>query len=178
MNDYKIFKLLTYEDHRGFFLENYSRVINERLGLQFKQDNLSFSHTGVVRGLHYQWDKPMGKLVSVIKGSIIDYIVDIRVGSPTFGQVHKSELNDKDRYCLWIPAGYAHGFEVLEDSYVLYKCTEFYNSDAEGSINIYDLSLNFCLATNTDEAIMSEKDTIAQSFSEYMRDPKFYWSEK
>ena len=88
MKDYKIFKLVTHEDDRGFFLENYSKIINQRLGLEFKQDNLSFSRAGVVRGLHYQWDKPMGKLVSVIKGSIIDYIVDIRVGSPTFGQAH------------------------------------------------------------------------------------------
>ena len=88
------------------------------------------------------------------------------------------ELNDRERYCLWVPSGYAHGSETLEESYVLYKCTEFYNPNAEGSINIFDSSLEVGLAINKSEATMSKKDINAQSFIEYMRNPKFYWSKK
>lgn len=173
MSDYKIFSLIQYNDHRGFFLENYSRIMDERLNINFKQDNLSFSKKGTIRGLHYQWDKPMGKMVTVISGKIIDYIVDIRSGSPTFGNVYSFEISDDDRAALWIPAGYAHGFEAIEDSYVHYKCSEFYNPNCEGSINFFDKELSIKYKTKLNDVIMSERDKNALSFKEYKKDLKF-----
>jgi len=177
MNSIKIFDTKKHFDERGFFMESFPCSVLNKLEVQFKQDNLSFSKKGVVRGLHYQWDKPMGKLVSVIKGSIIDYVVDIRFNSETYGNVYMFELSERNNSILWIPAGFAHGFEALEDSYVAYKCSSEYNSSSEGSINILDKDIAISLQTPLNCVIMSERDSSAMSFSDYCDDPKFFKEE-
>ena len=173
MESYKLFKNIKYSDDRGFFYESFSRIVNDDLGINFCQDNVSYSKKGVVRGLHYQWDKPMGKLIHVISGKIIDYIVDIRKSSPNLGKSYHFELSEENGNLLWVPPGYAHGFVSLEDSYVMYKCSSFYNKDCESAINIFDADINLPLDICKEEAIISQKDKDAQSFLQYLQDPKF-----
>tara|TARA_R110000787_G_scaffold156717_1_gene270591 strand:- start:6023 stop:6538 length:516 start_codon:yes stop_codon:yes gene_type:complete len=171
MKDCFLIETKKYEDNRGFFFESYNKTIAEIIGVEFYQDNCSFSKKGVIRGLHYQWDKPMGKLVTVPMGKIIDTVVDIRHESPTFGKSESYELSSENNQALWVPAGFAHGFEALEDSLVIYKCSSFYNSEHEASINFLDedLSLNIC----NNNVIMSDRDKKAISFKEYCKNPKF-----
>lgn len=178
MSYFKIFERKKYNDNRGFFIESCPAFVEDDLGVRFVQDNLSFSKKGVIRGLHYQWSDPMGKLVSVVKGSIIDYIVDIRIGSETYGKSFALELSDRNDLMLWVPPGFAHGFEALEDSYVLYKCSSKYNSEAEGSINIFDKNIAISLQTPEECVIMSKRDLGAISFEEYSKDPKFFKEKK
>jgi len=164
-----------FEDLRGFFYESYSKekmLTEQDLDLLFVQDNHSISKKDVIRGMHYQWDGPMGKLVRVSKGSIIDVIVDIRKSSDDYGKAFYFELSDKNSNQLWIPAGYAHGFVSLEDdTHVQYKCTELYNKNGESGINPLDTSLR--IQWNVKNPIMSEKDLNSKSFIEYNTDPKF-----
>jgi dTDP-4-dehydrorhamnose 3,5-epimerase len=123
------------KDERGFFLESfqekrYQEVLNTPI--LFVQDNLSRSKKNVLRGLHYQLQQPQDKLVTIIKGSVFDVAVDIRRGSPTFGQWFGTILNDENHYQLFIPKGFAHGFCVLSQSADLhYKCSDYYNPTAE-----------------------------------------------
>ena len=117
-------------DSRGFFTEIYqaNRYATSGIGQQFVQDNLSRSVKGTLRGLHIQNPKPQGKLVTVLRGSVLDVAVDVRVGSPTFGQHIMAELNDENRHQFWVPRGFAHGFVVLSDiADFFYKCDEFYS---------------------------------------------------
>lgn len=174
MSCFRIFERKKYKDNRGFFVESCPAFVDSELGIKFVQDNLSFSKRGVIRGLHYQWKDPMGKLISVVKGSIVDYIVDVRVGSETYGESFAFELSDRNDLMLWIPPGFAHGFEALEDSYVLYKCSSKYNSEAEGSINIFDKNISISLRTPKECIIMSKRDLEAISFEDYCKDPKFF----
>lgn len=174
----KIFNLNKYQDNRGFFVENFPDFIGKDLGMTFIQDNLSFSKRGVVRGLHYQWQEPMGKLVNVISGSIIDYVVDIREGSETFGKSFSFELDSRADCVLWVPPGFAHGFEAIEDSYVFYKCTSKFNPKAEDSINFFDDHLEINLQTKQKDIIMSKRDLEAISFLQYCKDPKFFKEKK
>ena len=174
MTDFKIFERKKFLDDRGFFMESSPASIQVDLGVEFVQDNLSFSRKGVVRGLHYQWSDPMGKLVSVIKGRIIDYIVDIRKDSETYGKSFAFELSDQNDLMLWVPPGFAHGFEALEDSYVLYKCSSKYNHAAEGSISIFDKNIALSLRTPKENVIISKRDLEALSFNDYCEDPKFF----
>ncbi len=169
------FNLTVYEDNRGFFYEAYSKTLSDSINIQFKQDSVSYSKKGVVRGLHYQWEEPMGKLVQVINGRIIDYAVDIRTSSPSYGKYWSYELSKENRKCIWIPPGYAHGFEAIEDSVVLYKCSAYYNPDAEGAINFYDEAFGIKTYFSLDRAIISEKDRTACSFFEYSKNPRFLW---
>ena len=123
-----------HNDERGYFLETYKKTEFKKNGINanFVQDNFSFSLGGVIRGLHYQ--KPphaQGKLVSVVKGSIFDVAVDLRANSPTFGKWVSASLTSGAHDSLWIPEGFAHGFQALEDSYVVYKVTSEYNKSAE-----------------------------------------------
>jgi len=115
-----------FRDDRGFFLETYStrHLRGTRVPEHFAQDNHSRSAKDVVRGLHYQLDRPQGKLIHVARGSVFDVAVDIRRGSPTFAKWYGVELSDENLLSLWIPAGFAHGFCVLSDvADVIYKCT-------------------------------------------------------
>ena len=123
-----------FKDQRGFFTETYNKKdFDEVLNIDrnFVQDNLSVSHKGVVRGLHYQIKNPQGKLVRVVKGSVYDVAVDLREDSNTFGKWYGVELNDKNMHQLWIPEGFAHGFMVLSEvAYFEYKCTTFFTPGA------------------------------------------------
>ena len=128
----------TFGDDRGFFFESFNtRVFSESTGetCQFVQDNHSKSSRGVLRGLHYQLGKPQGKLVRVVEGAVFDVAVDIRQGSPSFGQWVGVELTAENKKQLWVPPDFAHGFVVMSDSaQVLYKATDFYSPEHERSI--------------------------------------------
>ena len=124
-------------DARGYFLETWQQSRYEALGItgQFLQDNLSFSTRGVLRGLHYQHPHDQGKLVSVVQGEAFDAAVDIRRGSPTFGQWTGVILSGENHRQFWVPPGFAHGFCVLSETvYFTYKCTDIYSPASEGGI--------------------------------------------
>ena len=128
--------------------------------------NHSFSKADVIRGIHLQ--KPpyaQGKLVRVVKGSVIDIVVDINPSSPTFGKYDKFQLDDKEHSMVWLPPTMAHGFRTLEDTVFIYKCTEFYNKESESGIVWNDPDLNVDWAI--DEPIISEKDALLPSFKEF-----------
>lgn len=166
-----------FEDHRGQFYESYKEsLLKEKFSIKetFLQDNHSISVRNTIRGLHYQWDKPMGKLVRVCYGSIIDVSVDIRVGSKTFGNVYYFNLNEQNLNQVYVPPGYAHGFVCLSDiAHVLYKCTSEYNKEAESGINPFDESLKIDWKIDLDTAIVSKKDIEFKSFEEYKNEAKF-----
>jgi dTDP-4-dehydrorhamnose 3,5-epimerase len=155
-----------FEDERGFFLESYSERVFADLGIRerFVQDNHSYSKRGVLRGLHYQVQKPQGKLVRVVSGEVLDVFLDLRRKSPTFGRWHAVKLSGENRRLAWIPVGFAHGFEVLsEGAHVLYKSSEFYAPELERTIlwNDPDLKINWEVAL---EPVLSEKDKIGVQF--------------
>lgn len=152
-----------FKDTRGYFFESYSRRdFEEKIGkINFVQDNESMSSYGVMRGLHFQ--KPpfsQSKLVRCVRGAVLDVAVDIRKGSPTFGQHVAVELSEDSHRQLFIPQGFAHGFAVLSDHAVFqYKCDNFYAPQADGGISILDESLGINWRIPAGEAILSEKDT-------------------
>ena len=151
-----------FEDSRGYFFEAYNETIFKQNGIacNFLQDNQSKSSKGVVRGLHYQLPPfAQSKLVRVLDGVIIDVAVDIRKGSPTYGQHFALELSSENKKQLFIPAGFAHGFSVLsETAVVLYKCDALYNKESEGGIRFDDSALNIDWKINKVDALVSEKD--------------------
>lgn len=152
-----------FEDARGYFFESFSqREFDEKIGpVTFVQDNESKSSYGVMRGLHFQ--RPpftQSKLVRCVKGAVLDVAVDIRKGSPTYGQHVAVELTEENHLQFFIPKGFAHGFAVLSETAVFqYKCDEFYHPEADGGIRILDASLGIDWRIPTDHAILSEKDT-------------------
>lgn len=146
-------------DSRGFFLETFRErwLADAGVSVSFVQDNLSRSKKGTLRGLHYQLNKPQAKLVTVLKGAVLDVFVDIRRNSPTFGQWSAIELNDENRWQLFIPAGFAHGFTVLsETADFFYKCSEYYDAPSERGIRWDDPALG--IGWNVENPILSEKD--------------------
>jgi dTDP-4-dehydrorhamnose 3,5-epimerase len=149
-----------FADDRGFFLESYNEKVFREMGIpdKFVQDNHSFSQRGVLRGLHYQVEKPQGKLVRVVSGEVLDVFVDLRRSSRTFGRCHGVKLSGENRLLAWIPAGFAHGFYVLsEGAHVLYKSTEFYFPQMERTVLWNDPDLNI-MWENQGEPLLSEKD--------------------
>ena len=157
-----------FEDARGYFFESFSqREFDEKVApilghtVTFVQDNESKSSYGVMRGLHFQ--RPpftQSKLVRCVKGAVLDVAVDIRKGSPTYGQHVAVELTEDNHRQFFIPKGFAHGFAVLSETAVFqYKCDEFYHPEADGGISILDDSLNIDWQIPTDKGILSEKDT-------------------
>lgn len=155
----RIFKPPVFRDDRGFFQETYHIDKYREAGIAqpFVQDNFSFSQRGVLRGLHYQETHPQGKLVYVVSGEIFDVAVDIRKGSPTFGQWEGYWLNDQNRHQLFIPAGFAHGFLVISGTAaVMYKCTDiYYPADDRGIIwDDPDVAINWPMP----DPILSPKD--------------------
>lgn len=166
-------------DSRGTFYESYKEnILAEEYGItkKFVQDNHSISKYGVVRGMHYQWDAPMDKLIRVSKGMIIDIILDIRVKSKTFGQINTYLLDDENNNQLWVPAGFAHAFISLStESHVQYKCTELYNKHGESGISPLDPEIKpyFLKYISEDKMIISDKDRDAKNIREYVKDPKF-----
>jgi len=162
-----------FPDERGHFLEAYRADRFVELGIQaaFVQDNQSRSHRGVLRGLHFQWDPPMAKLMRVTAGRALLVAVDLRKGSPTVGRWFSVEASAEDRRQVWAPAGFARGFCALsEEAEVLYKCTAHYNPDTEGSIRWNDPTIG--IEWPIDEPILSAKDAGAQSFAEWMTRPE------
>ncbi|MCX8048046.1 MAG: dTDP-4-dehydrorhamnose 3,5-epimerase [Methylohalobius sp.] len=146
-------------DARGFFLETWNQKRYRELGLtaNFVQDNLSLSRRGILRGLHYQWPHPQGKLVQVLVGTVFDVAVDIRRGSPTFGRWVGVELSAENHFQLYIPEGFAHGFCVLSDEALFaYKCTEFYYPNAEHSVLWSDPELD--ITWPVIDPLLSDKD--------------------
>ena len=152
-----------FEDARGYFFESFSqREFDEKVGkVVFVQDNESKSSYGVMRGLHFQ--RPpftQSKLVRCVKGAVLDVAVDIRKGSPTYGQHVAVELTEDNHRQIFIPKGFAHGFAVLSETAVFkYKCDEFYHPEADGGISILDNSLGIDWRIPMEQAILSEKDT-------------------
>ena len=165
-----LIKPKVYNDNRGLFLETFNlNKFEKQTGFEttFYQDNLSVSKKNVLRGLHFQ--KPpnaQGKLVQVIKGRAIDVAVDIRKNSPTYGAYFKVELNDRNRYQLWIPRGFAHGFVALEDNTIFsYKCDNPYSQKDEMSLpwNDEDLAIEW----GVKNPILSNKDESATTFKRF-----------
>ncbi len=152
-----------FKDSRGYFFESFSqREFEEKVRpINFVQDNESMSSYGVMRGLHFQ--RPpfsQSKLVRCVRGAVLDVAVDIRKGSPTYGQHVAVELTEDNHRQLFIPKGFAHGFAVLSEIAVFqYKCDEFYHPEVDGGISILDYSLNIDWRIPTGKAILSEKDT-------------------
>jgi dTDP-4-dehydrorhamnose 3,5-epimerase len=150
-------------DERGFFLETFQAERYAELAgitLPFVQDNHSRSSKGVLRGLHFQKTKPQGKLVRVVKGEVFDVAVDIRHGSPTFGQWEAVILSEENKTQFWVPPGFAHGFIVLSNTADFeYKCTDYYDPSDEGSVlwNDPDLDIPWPIVT----PILSNKDASA-----------------
>lgn len=155
----KLIRPRIFPDERGYFLETWQhkKLVNLGFSERFVQDNLSFSHKGVLRGLHYQVPSWQGKLVLVIQGEIFDVVVDIRHDSPTFGKWFGITLNASTHEQLYVPPGFAHGFCVLSDTArVLYKCTEYYAPGEEYTLlwNDPDLGIEWPVK----DPILAEKD--------------------
>lgn len=164
-----VIKPKIFGDDRGYFFESWSResFAKNGLDLDFVQDNQSLSSKGVLRGLHFQ-NPPFsqGKLVRVIKGSVLDIAVDIRKESATYGQHFSIELTAKNKTIFWIPPGFAHGFVTLEDDTIFtYKCTGVYNAKSEGSLLWSDADLN--IDWGPISPLVSDKDLVAGSFNDF-----------
>ena len=158
----KVITPKVFEDERGFFLESFNQ---QNFVHEFVQDNHSCSSKGVLRGLHYQIEKPQGKLVRAISGSILDVAVDIRKSSPTFGKWVSVILSADNFKQLWVPTGFAHGFIVLsERAEVLYKTTEYWHKEYDRSIRWNDPDLNIDW-DNIEPPILSLKDADAPFLS-------------
>lgn len=143
-----------YEDRRGWFVETFRKEWDLP---DFVQDNCSSSVPGTVRGLHFQTNKPQGKLVRCLSGLILDVALDLRVGSPTFGKFDVFQLHPEGD-SVYIPPGFAHGFMAIDRSIFYYKCTERYDSASDGGISPTDPDLNLPWS-NSQNAIISEKDS-------------------
>lgn len=157
-----------FEDDRGYFFESFNRekFLQAGLDLTFLQDNESKSKKGVLRGLHYQAPPfAQGKLVRVMRGSVLDVALDIRKDSPTYGKWESIALSGQNKWMYWIPPGFAHGFVTLEDDTIFfYKCTNVYNKVSEGSIlwNDRDLNINWGI----DGPMISDKDKVSPMFKD------------
>ena len=160
-----------FKDARGYFFESFSqREFEEKVRkINFVQDNESMSSYGVMRGLHFQ--RPpfaQSKLVRCVKGAVLDVAVDIRKGSPTYGQHVAVKLTEDNHRQFFIPRGFAHGFAVLSDIAVFqYKCDNYYAPQADGGISILDSELGIDWHIPLDNAILSEKDTLHPCLSDF-----------
>src|SRR5271154_5875932 len=162
-----------FQDSRGFFMETFREDQFKAHGLpyQFVQDNHSRSAKGVVRGLHFQWAPPMGKLMRVTVGSAFLVAVDIRKGSPTLGQWVGVEASAENRRLVWAPAGFARGFCVLSDSAeIQYKCTGLYSNKGESGIRWDDPAIG--VKWPVTEPILSDKDKNAQTLAQWFERPE------
>jgi dTDP-4-dehydrorhamnose 3,5-epimerase len=172
LKDLLIIKPKVFDDDRGYFFESYSKekFLLNGLEINFVQDNISKSKKGAIRGLHYQIGKnAQGKLCYVLLGKVLDVAVDIRFGSPTFGQHFSYELSEENHAQLWLPPGFAHGFSVLSDEVIFaYKCTALYSKEHERSIlyNDPDLKIDW----KVDNPIISNKDSKAPFFKDIQKD--------
>lgn len=161
-------------DARGFFMETFRADQFRELGLptEFPQDNHSRSGRGVLRGLHFQWDPPLGKLMRVTSGSAFVVAVDIRKGSPTLGQWHGLEISAENKKQVWAPHGFARGFCALSDGCeVQYKCTGIYNPRGESVIYLADPQIGIRWPVEASTAAMSERDRTAQTLAQWLASP-------
>jgi len=160
ISDLFVIQPKVFEDERGYFFESFTSRSFEsnEIIINFVQDNQSLSQKGVLRGLHFQAPPfAQGKLVRVIKGAVLDVVVDIRKNSASYGKQFSIELNEKNKTMLWIPVGFAHGFSTLEDNTIFsYKCTNYYNKESEGCLLWCDKQLNIDWKIN--DPVLSEKD--------------------
>ncbi len=159
-----------FEDSRGFFAEIYQDESFREAGIaeRFVQDNYSFSRRGVLRGMHFQRTPyAQGKLVRVLKGGVWDVAVDLRRDAPTFGQWVGQELSEENRYAMWVPPGFAHGFVVLSDeAHFLYKCTAPYRPVSEGGFRWDDPDVG--IEWPTDDIVLSERDAALPAFAKIL----------
>ena len=159
-------------DHRGYFMESYSKRDFEEAGLtmHFVQDNESKSKKGVLRGLHFQTQHTQGKLVRVVEGEVFDVAVDLRAGSPTFGQWTGATLTAENKKQFYIPEGFAHGFLVLSDTATFqYKCTDYYAPEYDGGVlwNDPEIGIEWPLE-GIEEVLLSDKDQKQQTLKAFM----------
>lgn len=157
-------------DNRGFFFESFQQQRYRDAGIEFNfvQDNHSRSARGVLRGLHFQINKPQGKLVRVSRGEVLDVAADINPASPTFGQHVAVVLSEENHRQLWVPPGYAHGFVVLSESADFqYKCTDYYDPSDEGGIIWNDPTLAIDWRTNAPQ--LSAKDQVHPTLANYAK---------
>lgn len=170
IKDLLIIKPRVFEDSRGYFFESYNEAVFHKHGIldNFLQDNQSLSHTGVLRGLHFQAPPfAQGKLVRVITGAVLDIAVDIRKNSPTYGQHVAIELTQENKTMFYIPTGFAHGFLTLRDNTIFsYKCTNLYHKESEGCVlwNDTDLAINW----DVENPILSDKDLAGTPFCNFV----------
>jgi dTDP-4-dehydrorhamnose 3,5-epimerase len=169
LKDCVIIKPNIFEDSRGYFFESFNqRSFEDKTGLsgRFVQDNQSFSAYGVIRGLHAQTgNSAQAKLVRVLKGEVLDVAVDVRAGSPTFGQHISVKLSAENRTQLYVPRGFLHGFSVLsETAEFFYKCDNFYDKSAELGIMYNDETLNIDWLIPAGKQSVSDKDLVLNSF--------------
>ena len=173
-----IFEPIVHGDHRGYFFESYNEETFQQAGVNFRwvQDNQSSSSYGVVRGLHFQTPPyAQTKLVRVLSGVILDVVVDIRKGSPTYGQQFSLELSAENKKQLLVPQGFAHGFSVLsEQAEVLYKCDSLYHKPSELGIHYADPALAIDWRISAEKAKVSEKDQVLPFLSNF--DSPFIYS--
>lgn len=159
-----VFEPKVFGDHRGYFYESYNANSFKEGGINttFVQDNQARSTYGVLRGLHYQLgEHAQAKLVRVIEGSVLDVVVDLREGSPTYGQSYAIELSAENKKQLFVPRGFAHGYVVLsETAEFFYKCDNFYNKESEGGLIYNDPQLKIDWRVDLEKAQLSEKDLI------------------
>jgi dTDP-4-dehydrorhamnose 3,5-epimerase len=173
LDDVVVLEPESHEDARGLFRETYRADHFRALGLPetFVQENHSRSRRGVVRGLHFQWDPPMGKLMRVIAGKAYLVAVDLRRDSATLGRWHGLEVSAASGLMVWAPASFARGFAALEDgTEVLYKCTGVYNPRAESGIRWDDPAIG--IAWPVQDPLLSPKDAAAQSLASWLERPE------
>jgi len=173
LGDVKVLRPHVHQDRRGWFMESYRADQFRELGLpeRFDQDNHSRSSAGVLRGLHFQWDPPMGKLMRVSVGRAFVVAVDIRKGSPTLGRWFGREISAEDKLQVWAPAGFARGFCALSDVVeVQYKCTGTYNAACETGIRWDDPAVGITWPVR--EPLLSDRDARAQTLAEWLGRPE------
>jgi dTDP-4-dehydrorhamnose 3,5-epimerase len=157
-----LLELRVFRDTRGQFLESWSaeRYAQHGIAEHFVQDNVSLSRKGVVRGLHFQNPSPQGKLVMVTYGAVFDVVVDLRRGASTFGQWYGADLSSDNHRQMWIPPGFAHGFQALsEEALLSYKCTEYYRAQTERTIRWDDPDIG--IRWPLPQPVLSDKDLTA-----------------
>ena len=179
--DVLIIEPKVFGDARGFFYESFNqKAFNEATGTdyQFVQDNHSRSGKGVLRGLHYQIQKPQGKLVRVVSGAVFDVAVDIRQSSPTFGKWVGVELSEENHRQMWVPPGFAHGFVVTSESAdFLYKTTDYYAPEHERCIIWNDPVVNITWSSekfSVEDMLISKRDRQGLSFEEALKGSVFF----
>lgn len=182
LQDVKIIEPAVFGDHRGFFTESYSdRDFREAgIDIDFIQDNHSLStQAGVLRGLHFQRGKAaQTKLIRVVTGAVLDVIVDVRAGSPTYKQWEGYILSASNHRQLLVPKGFAHGFVTLTDNVnFLYKCDGYCDAEADGGISFKTPELNIDWPIDFDQAITSEKDANQPTFTEFEKNNPFVYGE-